>query len=81
MLQRVMTETLQRHRPSWVVLFAGGNDALPFQGQQIWLQADDLRTVRDVIRTTAGAADTVVDLADAGRPRSGSASACCRTRR
>jgi acyl-CoA thioesterase I len=116
MLQRVMAETLQRHRPSWVVLFAGANDALrygtgaakplvtgaetarnlaemrrqaaaasarvtwmtptacdtariaaypPFQGQQIWLQADDLRAVGDAIRTTAGAADVVVDLADA----------------
>ncbi|HEX4060617.1 MAG TPA: SGNH/GDSL hydrolase family protein [Streptosporangiaceae bacterium] len=120
MLQRVMTETLQRHRPSWVVLFAGGNDALrygagatkplvtgaetaqnlaemrrqaaaagarvtwmtptacdtariaaylPFQGQQIWLQAGDLRAVRDAIRTAAGTADLMVDLADAfGRP-------------
>lgn len=116
MLQRVMTETLQRHKPSWVVLFAGGNDALrygdgatkplvtgaetarnlaemrrqaaaagarvtwmtptacdtariaaypPFRGQQIWLQADDLRAVRDAIRATAGPADVVVDLADA----------------
>jgi hypothetical protein len=26
----------------------------PFQGQQIWLQADDLRAVGDAIRTTAG---------------------------
>jgi acyl-CoA thioesterase-1 len=120
MLQRVMTETLQRHRPSWVVLFAGGNDVLrygtgatkplvsgtetarnlaemrrqaaaggarvtwmtptacdtariaaypPFQVQQIWLQADDLRAVDDAIRTTAGAADVVVDLANTfGRP-------------
>lgn len=116
MLQRVMTETLQRHRPSWVVLFAGANDALrygtgatkplvtaaetarnlaemrrlaaaagarvtwmtpiacdtarvaaypPFQGQQIWLQADDLGAVRDAVRGTAGAPDMVVDLADA----------------
>jgi acyl-CoA thioesterase I len=116
MLQRVMTETLQRHRPSWVVLFAGGNDVLrygagatkplvtgaetaqnlaemrrqaaaagarvtwmtptacdtariaaypPFQSQQIWLQADDLRAVGDAIRRTAGAGDVVVDLADA----------------
>jgi acyl-CoA thioesterase-1 len=115
MLQRVMAETLQRHMPSWVVLFAGGNDALrygagaakplvsggetarnlaemrrqaaaagarvawmtpaacdtariaaypPFQAQQVWLQADDLRAVGDAIRTTAGAADVVVDLAD-----------------
>ena len=30
MLQRVMTETLQRHRPSWVALFAGANDALRY---------------------------------------------------
>ena len=116
MLQRVMTETLQRHRPDWVVLFAGGNDALrygadatkplvssgetacnlaemrrqaaaagarvtwmtpaacdtariaaypPFRAQQIWLQADDLRAVSETIRATAGAADVVVDLADA----------------
>jgi acyl-CoA thioesterase-1 len=116
MLQRVMADTLQRHRPSWVVVFAGANDALrygtgatkplvtgaettrnlaelrrqaaaagarvtwmtptacdtariavypPFQGQQIWLRADDLRAVGDAIRTTAGAADVVVDLADA----------------
>jgi acyl-CoA thioesterase I len=115
-LQRVMAETLQRHRPSWVVLFAGGNDVLrygagaakplvtgaetarnlgemrrqaavagarvtwmtptawdtariaaypPFLGQQIWLQADDLRAVRDAIHATADAADVVVDLADA----------------
>jgi acyl-CoA thioesterase I len=123
-LQRVMTETLQRHRPGWVVLFAGGNDALrygagaakplvtgaetarnlaemrrqaaaagarvtwmtpaacdtariaaypPFQGQQIWLHADDLRAVRDAIRAAADAADTVVDLADAfGSPPDGS---------
>ncbi|HTW01800.1 MAG TPA: SGNH/GDSL hydrolase family protein [Streptosporangiaceae bacterium] len=115
-LQRVMAETLQRHRPDWVVLFAGGNDVLrygagatkplvsgaetarnlgemrrqaaaagarvawltptacdtariaaypPFLGQQIWLQADDLRAVRDAIRATADAADVVVDLAGA----------------
>jgi acyl-CoA thioesterase-1 len=30
MLQRVMTQTLQQHRPSWVVLFAGANDALRY---------------------------------------------------
>jgi acyl-CoA thioesterase-1 len=30
MLLRVLSETLQRHRPSWVVIFAGGNDALRF---------------------------------------------------
>jgi acyl-CoA thioesterase-1 len=30
MLQRVMTETLQRHRPSWVALFAGANDVLRY---------------------------------------------------
>jgi acyl-CoA thioesterase I len=30
MLQRVMSETLQRHRPSWVALFAGANDALRY---------------------------------------------------
>jgi acyl-CoA thioesterase-1 len=116
MLQRVMSETVQRHRPSWVALFAGANDALrygtgatkplvtgtetawnlaemrrqaaaagarviwmtltacdtariaaypPFQAQQIWLEDDDLRAVDDAIRTTAGAADTVVDLSDA----------------
>jgi acyl-CoA thioesterase I len=41
----------------------------PFRGQQIWLEAGDLRAVHDAIRTTAGAADTVVDLGDAfGRP-------------
>jgi lysophospholipase L1-like esterase len=120
MLQRVMAETLQRHKPGWVVLFAGANDVLrygagatkplvtsaetarnlaemrrqaavagarvtwmtptacdtarmaaypPLRAQQIWLQADDLDAVRDAIRTTADAADVVVDLADAfGRP-------------
>lgn len=30
MLQRVMAETLQRHKPSWVVLFAGANDVLRY---------------------------------------------------
>jgi acyl-CoA thioesterase-1 len=30
MLQRVMAETLQRHRPSWVALFAGANDVLRY---------------------------------------------------
>jgi acyl-CoA thioesterase I len=30
MLQRVMNERLQRHRPSWVALFAGANDALRY---------------------------------------------------
>jgi acyl-CoA thioesterase I len=30
MLQRVMSETLQRHRPSWIALFAGANDALRY---------------------------------------------------
>src|SRR5580700_6152345 len=30
MLQRVVSETLQRHRPSWVALFAGANDALRY---------------------------------------------------
>ncbi|MGH3398688.1 MAG: SGNH/GDSL hydrolase family protein, partial [Streptosporangiaceae bacterium] len=30
MLQRVMAETLQRHQPSWVVLFAGANDVLRY---------------------------------------------------
>lgn len=116
MLQRVMAETLQRHRPTWVALFAGANDVLrygtgatkplvtgtetarnltemrrqaaaagarviwmtptacdiariaaypPFQGQQIWLEAGDLRAVDDAIRTTAGAAGMVVDLSGA----------------
>jgi acyl-CoA thioesterase-1 len=116
MLQRVVSETLQRHRPSWVALFAGANDALrygtgatkplvtgtetarnlaemrcqvaaararmiwmtltardtariaaypPFQAQQIWLEDDDLRTVDDAIRETAGDGDLVVDLSDA----------------
>jgi acyl-CoA thioesterase I len=116
MLQRVMAETLQRHQPSWVAMFAGANDVLrygtgatkplvtgtetawnlaemgrqaaaagarviwmtptacdttriaaypPFQGQQIWLEDDDLRAVDDAIRTTAGADDMVVDLSDA----------------
>ena len=116
MLQRVMTETLQRHRPGWVAIFAGTNDVLrygtgaakplvtgtetarnlaemrrqaaaagarliwmtptacdtariaaypPFQGQQIRLEASDLRAVHDAIRAAAGAADTVVDLSDA----------------
>jgi acyl-CoA thioesterase I len=116
MLQRVITETLHRHQPGWVVIFAGGNDALrygagatkplvtaaetarnlaemrrqasaagarvtwmtptacdmariaaypPFRGQQIGLHAGDLAAVRDAIRTAAGTADLVVDLADA----------------
>jgi acyl-CoA thioesterase I len=30
MLLRVLNETLQRHRPGWVVIFAGGNDALRY---------------------------------------------------
>ena len=30
MLQRIMSETLQRYRPSWVALFAGANDALRY---------------------------------------------------
>jgi acyl-CoA thioesterase I len=30
MLQRVMAETLQRHRPGWVTLFAGANDVLRY---------------------------------------------------
>lgn len=30
MLQRVMAETLQRHRPSWVAVLAGANDALRY---------------------------------------------------
>ena len=30
MLQRVMTETLQRHRPGWVAIFAGTNDVLRY---------------------------------------------------
>src|ERR1700733_9782936 len=116
MLQRVMAETLQRHRPGWVAVFAGGNDALrygtgaskplvtgtetarnlaemrrqavaarariiwmpptardtariaaypPFQGQQIWLDDDDMRAVDDAIRATAGDGDVVVDLSGA----------------
>jgi acyl-CoA thioesterase I len=120
MLQRVMAETLQRHRPGWVAVFAGGNDALrygsgaskplvtgtetarnlaemrrqavaarariiwmtptardtariaaypPFQGQQIWLEDDDMRAVDDAIRATACDGDVVVDLSGAfGRP-------------
>jgi len=116
MLQRVMTETLQRHRPGWVALFAGANDVLrygtgatkplvtgtetgrnlaemrrqaaaggarvilmtptacdsariaaypPFQGQQIWLEDDDLRAADGAIRATAGDGDVVVDLSGA----------------
>ena len=116
LLQRVMTETLQRHRPSWVAVFADANDVLrygtgatkplvtgtetarnlaemrrqaaaagarviwmtptpcdtariaaypPFQGQQIWLAADDLRAVDQGIRTTAADSDMLVDLSDA----------------
>jgi len=30
MLQRVTAETLQRHQPGWVALFAGGNDVLRY---------------------------------------------------
>ncbi len=30
MLQRILSETLQRHRPDWVALFAGANDALRY---------------------------------------------------
>jgi acyl-CoA thioesterase I len=30
MLQRSVNETLQRHQPGWVVLFAGGNDVLRY---------------------------------------------------
>ncbi len=30
MLQRVMAETLRRHRPGWVTLFAGANDVLRY---------------------------------------------------
>jgi lysophospholipase L1-like esterase len=37
----------------------------PFQAQQIWLEDDDLRTVDDAIRETAGDGDLVVDLSDA----------------
>jgi acyl-CoA thioesterase-1 len=37
----------------------------PFQGQQIWLEADDLRAVNEAIRATAGDGDMVVDLSDA----------------
>jgi acyl-CoA thioesterase-1 len=45
----------------------------PFQGQQIWLKDDHLRAVNDAIRTTADAADMVVDLSDAfgGPPDAG----------
>jgi acyl-CoA thioesterase-1 len=116
MLLRVMSETLQRHRPSRLALFAGGNDVLrygtgstkplvsgtetarnlaemrrqaaaagarviwmtptahdteriaaypPFQGQQIWLEDDDVRAVDDAIRKTADDGDVVVDLSGA----------------
>jgi acyl-CoA thioesterase I len=120
MLQRVLAETLQRHKPGWAALFLGANDVLrygtgatkplvtgtetarnlaemqrhaaaagarviwmtpaacdtariaaypPFQGQQIWLQDDDLRALDHAIRATAGDGDVVVDLADAfGNP-------------
>jgi acyl-CoA thioesterase-1 len=37
----------------------------PFQGQQIWLEDDDLRAVNEAIRATAGDGDMVVDLSDA----------------
>jgi hypothetical protein len=30
MLQRVIAQTLQRHRPGWVALFAGANDLLRY---------------------------------------------------
>jgi acyl-CoA thioesterase-1 len=30
MLLRVMSETLQRHRPDWIAIFAGGNDVLRY---------------------------------------------------
>ena len=37
----------------------------PFQGQQIWLEDNDLRAVNDAIRTTARDGDMVVDLSGA----------------
>ena len=58
MLQRVMSETLQRHRPSWVALFAGANDALRYGAGATRPLVTDAETARNLaeMRRQAAAA-------------------------
>jgi acyl-CoA thioesterase-1 len=58
MLQRVMSETLQRHRPSWVALFAGANDALRYGTGATRPLVTDTETARNLaeMRRQAAAA-------------------------
>jgi lysophospholipase L1-like esterase len=53
MLQRIMSATLSQHRPSWIVLFAGGNDAL--------------RYGTDAIKPLVTGAETAMNLAEMRR--------------
>jgi acyl-CoA thioesterase-1 len=58
MLQRVTSETLHRHRPGWVVLFAGGNDALRYGAgatKPLVTSAETARNLAEMRRQAAAA--------------------------
>jgi acyl-CoA thioesterase-1 len=63
MLQRVMAETLQRHRPRWVALFAGANDVLRYGAgatEPLVTGAETARNLAEMRRQAAGAGSDVI---------------------
>ena len=60
MLQRVTAETVQRHQPGWVALFAGGNDVLRYGAEATKPMVTSAETARNLAEmrrqvTAAGA--------------------------
>ena len=63
MLQRVTAETLQRHQPGWVALFAGGNDVLRYGAEAtkpLVTSAETARNLAEMRRQVAAAGARVI---------------------
>jgi acyl-CoA thioesterase I len=63
MLQRVTAETLQRHQPGWVALFAGGNDVLRYGAEAtkpMVTGAETARNLAEMRRQVAAAGARVI---------------------
>jgi acyl-CoA thioesterase I len=63
MLQRVTAETLQRHQPGWVALFAGGNDVLRYGAEAtkpLVTSAETARNLAEMRRQVAATGARVI---------------------
>jgi acyl-CoA thioesterase I len=69
MLQRIMSETLQRYRPSWVALFAGANDALRYgtgATRPLVTETETARNLAEMRRQVAAAGARRIWMTTAG---------------